>query len=121
VYGLLSAEEVAGLDLGGCELAVVAACKSAVGVRMPGQGAASLQSAFHVAGARNVITALWDVHDTSSERFMKHFYAHLWPDAGAPVKHRAILDAFRAARDELRQETGIGVLDWAGFVLSGRG
>src|SRR5207344_3004027 len=68
VYGLLSAEEVAGLDLGGCELAVVAACKSAVGVRLPGQGVASLQSAFHVAGARNVITALWAVHDTSSER-----------------------------------------------------
>jgi CHAT domain-containing protein len=119
VPGLVTAEELAALDLSNCELAVLSACDTNVGERRAGQGVASLQMALHMAGARSAITSLWKVPDEATRELMVDFYRRLWVE-GKP-KHQALWEAkmrLRGARDEagnLRFSTR----EWAAWVLTG--
>jgi CHAT domain-containing protein/tetratricopeptide (TPR) repeat protein len=110
--GILTADELAGLDLSDCELAVLSACETNVGLQRSGQGIQSLQTALHVAGARSTITSLWKVDDAVARRLMERFYTALWVD-DAPVG-----EALWSAKQFLRDE-GASVRDWAAWVLSG--
>lgn len=111
--GVVTAEEVAGWDLAGCELAVLSACDTASGeLRRGGQGIASLHRALHVAGARSVITSLWQVEDEGARRLMTEFYRRLWEEGLPP--DRALWGAKTALREE-RFPARV----WAGWVLSG--
>jgi CHAT domain-containing protein/tetratricopeptide (TPR) repeat protein len=116
---VLTAEELASFDLSSCELAVLSACDTNVGVRRAGQGVASLQRALHMAGARSVITSLWKVPDEATKELMVDFYRRLWIEK--KPKHQALWEAktkLREAKDErgvLRYTTR----DWAAWVLTG--
>ncbi len=110
--GILTAEEIAGLDLGRCELAVLSACETSVGVRRAGQSVHSLQSALHAAGARSVVTSLWKVDDRWTRRLMELFYTYLW------VEEMPRAEALWRAKTDLRRE-GAAVRDWAAWVLTG--
>ena len=119
VPGLVTAEELSGLDLTGCELAVLSACDTNVGERRAGQGVASLQKALHMAGARSVITSLWKVPDEATSELMLDFYRRLWVEK--KPKHQALWEAklrLRNARDE-RGEPLYTTRDWAAWVLTG--
>ena len=59
------------LDLSNCELAVLSACETNVGIRRAGQGIQSLQGALHAAGARTAITSLWKVDDRPTRELME--------------------------------------------------
>jgi CHAT domain-containing protein/lipopolysaccharide biosynthesis regulator YciM len=74
----LTAEEVAGLDLRGCELAVLSACETGLGKVAGWQGVQGLQRGFHQAGAQNVCASLWSVNDAATSVLMKQFYTRLW-------------------------------------------
>ena len=112
VPGILTAEELAALDLSNCELAVLSACETNVGVRRAGQGIQSLQSALHTAGARTAITSLWKVDDAYTRRLMERFYTNMW---GAGMGKS---EALWAAKMSLRDE-GARLRHWAAWVLSG--
>ncbi len=112
VPGILTAEELASLDLGDCELAVLSACETNVGLRRAGQGIQSLQAALHAAGARTAITSLWKVDDEATRRLFELFYARLWKERLG--KSTALWQAKMALRAE-----GHPLRDWAGWVLSG--
>ena len=112
VPGILTAEELASFDLGKCELAVLSACETSVGIRRAGQGIQSLQTALHAAGARTAITSLWKVDDAATRRFFELFYTKLWKDDLGRA------DALWQAKMALRAE-GRPLRDWAGWVLSG--
>ena len=119
VDGCVTAEELAALDLRNCDLAVLSACNTSVGVRRAGQGVASLRTALHAGGARSVITSLWKVDDAATRELMVEFYRLLLvekvPKATALWRARM---ALRDARD--REGRPIhGAKDWAGWVLSG--
>jgi CHAT domain-containing protein len=119
ITGLVTAEELATLDLSGCQLAVLSACDTNVGLRRAGQGVASLQRALHMAGARSVITSLWKVPDEATGALMVDFYRRLWIE-GEP-KSTALWKAKMAIRDA-RDETGkrkYSTRDWAAWVLTG--
>jgi len=117
--GRMTADELSGLDLSRCELAVLSACETGLGVRRAGQGVASLRSALHAAGARSMITSLWKVPDRASSELMGHFYRALWIE-GLPKA-----DALWAAKSRLRSEVDpsgrarYATSDWAGWVFSG--
>jgi hypothetical protein len=109
--GLITADELALADLSRCELVVLSACDTNVGIASAGQGVASFQKALHAAGAKTVVTSLWKVDDAAARELMLAFYAALWSDGAEPqVALWRAKTALRARRAPAR--------DWAGWVLS---
>ena len=119
VHGVMTAEELRGLDLSGCELAVLSACETHVGADRRGQGIASLQSALHAAGVRTAITSLWRVPDDVTQELMTEFYRRVW--LLGESKPKALWEAKSAIRSQVDAdgEPLYGPYHWAGWVLSG--
>ncbi len=119
IPGTVTAEELSTLDLSNCELAVVSACETNVGLHRAGQGVASLQRAMRMAGARTVVTSLWRVPDDATESLMVDFYRRIWIE-GKP-KASALWEAKQALRNErdASGRTRYRVSDWAGWILTG--
>jgi WD40 repeat protein/CHAT domain-containing protein/tetratricopeptide (TPR) repeat protein len=90
--GILTALEVAGLDLRGVNLAVLSACETGLGKEAGGEGVLGLQRSFAVAGARSVVASLWQVPDEPTRVLMAHMYANLWQNKMTK------LEALRAAQ-----------------------
>jgi CHAT domain-containing protein len=111
--GVLTAEDIAGLDLGRCELAVLSACGTSQGELRPlGSGTASLQRAFQLAGARATVTSLWHVDDATTRELMRMFYTAVWRE-GVPPR-----DALWQAKMEL-DDRSVPPREWAAWVLTG--
>jgi CHAT domain-containing protein len=96
--GILTAEEVAWLNLSGCDLVTLSACDTGLGVTEAGEGLIGLRRAFHLAGARTTITSLWRVRDDAMLELMTEFYRRLWSG------HESKGHALRAAQLALLQE-----------------
>jgi len=80
--GVVTANEIASLDLSGVKLVTLSACESGGGVVVSGDGVYGMRKAFFLAGVKNVVSALWNVDDESSKRFMLSLYnkpAHVIP------------------------------------------
>jgi CHAT domain-containing protein/tetratricopeptide (TPR) repeat protein len=119
IPGLVTAEEISALDLSSCELVVLSACDTNVGLRRAGQGVASLQKALHMAGARSVITSLWRVPDEATRELMVDFYRRIWVEK--KPKAQALWEAkskLRNAKDESGHPK-YTTRDWAAWVLTG--
>ncbi|MDA1266135.1 MAG: CHAT domain-containing protein [Planctomycetota bacterium] len=110
--GVLTAEELSTLDLSGCELAVLSACDTSVGVARPDHGVASLQQALHLVGARSTLTSLWKADDEATQRLIQAFYAKLWGEGLGKA------EALRQAKRQMRAEN-YPAMYWAGWVLTG--
>jgi CHAT domain-containing protein/tetratricopeptide (TPR) repeat protein len=96
--GMLTALEVAEMDLSGLELAVLSACETGLGEEAGGEGLLGLQRAFQVAGCKSVVSSLWSVHDAATSVLMERLYHHLWKGK------KGKLEALRLAQlDVLRQ------------------
>ena len=116
--GILTAEEIGGLNLQGTEWAVLSACDTGLGEIKAGEGVFGLRRAFQVAGARTVIMSLWSVEDRSAMEWMRALYEG---------RLRRGLDTAEAVREAslsvLRQRRARGQSThpfyWAGFVASG--
>jgi CHAT domain-containing protein/tetratricopeptide (TPR) repeat protein len=76
--GILTAEEVATLNLSGVNLAVLSACETGLGQMAGGEGLLGLQRAFQTAGARTVVATLWKVDDAATRDLIGRFYDNLW-------------------------------------------
>jgi CHAT domain-containing protein/tetratricopeptide (TPR) repeat protein len=116
--GILTAEEVASLNLEGTEWAVLSACDTGLGEIKAGEGVFGLRRAFQIAGARTVIMSLWSVEDRSAMEWMRALYE-------GRLRHNLnTADAVReASLTVLRQRRARGQsvhpFYWAGFVASG--
>jgi CHAT domain-containing protein/tetratricopeptide (TPR) repeat protein len=110
--GVMTAEEILGLNLTSCYLVTLSACDTAIGVRRAGQGYASLRAALSGAGARYTLNSLWRVNDKSTRELMVEFYRRLWQNKEAP--HTALWNAKMTARKAERP-----FRQWAGWMLTG--
>jgi CHAT domain-containing protein/tetratricopeptide (TPR) repeat protein len=116
--GILTAEEIAALDLSGVEWAVLSACDTGIGEVKVGEGVLGLRRAFEVAGARTLILSLWPVEDQAARDWMRQLYrARL-------VLGLTTIDAVHQANlHTLRQRRASGQSThpfyWAGFVAAG--
>ncbi|HUO60588.1 MAG TPA: CHAT domain-containing tetratricopeptide repeat protein, partial [Candidatus Acidoferrales bacterium] len=116
--GLLTAQEIAGLDLTGLDWAVLSACNTGNGEVGTTEGVLGLQRAFRVAGARTVIMTLWPVDDNASRRFMRELYDERLE------KHATTADAMwhataRMLQKQREEHASTHPWYWAGFVASG--
>ncbi len=133
--GVLTAEEVAELDLGRTELVVLSACETGLGEVAGGEGIFGLQRAFGLAGARTVAASLWKVDDAATQRLMAHFYDNLWRrhmGPAAALRHAQLsllrgpgtrsVERGRVVTDDGAVEKSSGRLHprlWAAWVVSG--
>lgn len=116
--GILTAEEVASLNLAGVEWAVLSACDTGLGEIKAGEGVFGLRRAFQIAGARTVIMSLWSVEDDSTREWMRALYRGRLQqrlDTAAAVRE-AGLTILRARRAK-GQSTH--PFYWAAFVAAG--
>jgi CHAT domain-containing protein len=116
--GILTAQEVAALDLTGVELAVLSACDTGVGVIRAGEGVFGLRRAFEIAGVRTLIMSLWPVEDEASRQWMLALYGSRFTSgmATADAVHEASL-ALLLERKVNGESTH--PFFWAGFIASG--
>jgi CHAT domain-containing protein/tetratricopeptide (TPR) repeat protein len=117
--GILTAEEVRWMDLGGVELVVLSACETGLGRAHAGEGLLGLRRALHIAGADTVLSSLWPVPDEQTAQLMEAFYTNLW------VRGLNRVESLRRAQLELLAESRGSQPDGrpavlGAFVLSGR-
>ena len=137
--GILTALEVASLDLQHVELAVLSACETGLGKVVRGEGVLGLQRAFHVAGAKTTVASLWKVDDAATVAVMTEYYRQLWEERtgkGAALRQTqlAMLEHYDLSTSKLRPR-GLALLPssepeqqavrlppyyWAAFVISGQ-
>jgi CHAT domain-containing protein len=80
--GLLTGEDVTGLDLLDTELVVLSACETALGTVKIGEGVFGLRRAFFQAGAKTLVMSLWKVPDEATRELMTEFYRRLLDGEG---------------------------------------
>ncbi|MBS1910891.1 MAG: CHAT domain-containing protein [Bacteroidetes bacterium] len=110
--GIVTAYDVAHMNLSGTQLVVLSACETGLGDIMVGEGVFGLKRAFRAAGARAVMMSLWKVPDKQTAELMRLFYAN-WLDRGM-TKPAALV----AAQREMAGKYGDPYY-WAAFVLVG--
>lgn len=116
--GILTAEEIATLDLETASWVVLSACDTGLGAGDARGEIAGLRRAFQVAGARTLVTSLWAVEDEAARSWMRALYE-------ARFRHRlGTAEAVRVAMLEAlaaRRAAGSDThpFYWAGFVASG--
>lgn len=101
--GILTAKEIAGLDLRGLDLVVLSACQTGLG-EITGDGVFGLQRGFKKAGAQSLLMSLWKVDDQATQMLMTQFYANL---IKGQSKYEALREAQRYVRDYETEETVI--------------
>jgi CHAT domain-containing protein len=111
--GVLTALEVAALNLHGTQLAILSACETGVGNIKIGDGVYGLRRALVIAGTQTQILSLWQVDDVGTKDLMVKYYQNLKANKG---RHAAL------------QETQLEFLKnpkyqhpyyWASFIPSG--
>lgn len=75
--GVLTAGELAALNLQNTALVVLSACDSGLGSVREREGVFGLRRAIAQAGAKNLIVSLWQADDAATGRMMKDFYERL--------------------------------------------
>jgi CHAT domain-containing protein len=111
--GVVTALEVASLDLTRTELVTLSACDTALGEIHDGEGVFGLRRALVLAGSRSQLLSLWRVADQPTQVLMTDYYRRL-----ALGEERGA--ALRAVQLDFASQPGrTHPYYWAAFVLSG--
>lgn len=111
--GLLTAEDVTGLDLLSTEMVVLSACETGLGRVRVGEGVFGLRRAFVLAGAKTLVMSLWKVPDKQTCLLMELFYENLLK------KGLGRAEALRQAQLALRQQYPTQPFYWGAFICQG--
>jgi CHAT domain-containing protein len=110
--GLMRMREIVKLDLDG-RAVILAACSSASGLMLRGEGPMSLARAFFQAGATTVVASLWPLRDDVAARLFEDVYREL-------ARGRSVAHALAAVQRD-RIAAGSPPQEWAGLVVLGDG
>jgi CHAT domain-containing protein len=116
--GVVTAMEIANLDLESVDWAVLSACDTGVGESVSGEGVFGFRRAFRIAGAGAVIMSLWPVEDESTLEWMEHLYRARLEDGMSTAE-----SVRRAGLELLRTRRGRGLSThpfyWGAFIAAG--
>jgi CHAT domain-containing protein len=111
--GLLTAMEVASLDLWGTKLVVLSACDTGLGEVKNGEGVYGLRRALVLAGSETQVMSLWPVSDRATRSFMASYYKRLLEGEGRG-------EALRQIELEMLKDTKLRhPYYWASFIQAG--
>lgn len=116
--GILTAEEVATLDLRGVECVVLSACDTGVGEVMASEGVFGLRRAFRIAGAKTLVLSLWPVEDASTRFWMRELYRETFAD-GASTAEAVRAASLRTLEWARKSGASTSPATWGAFVASG--
>jgi len=108
--GILTASEVAQLNLKKTKLVVLSACETGLGTIDGSEGTFGLKRGFKLAGVEQMIVSLWPVTDKETMELMTLFYTDL-------TKTLNPIASFEKAQKEMRNKYPQEPEKWAGFVL----
>ena len=94
--GILSACEIASLNLSKAELVVLCCCETGLGFVTP-DGVYGIQRGLKNAGAKSIVCTLWDIDDKASCFFMIRFYQYL-------KTYKDLHKAFCRAREAMKND-----------------
>lgn len=106
--GILTANEVAQMDLNGTQLVILSACETALG-NYSFEGVFGLPRGFKQAGVKSLLVSLWSVNDKSTSLLMSSFYRY-W------MQGETKQQAFKHAVNDVRKDYPEPFY-WAPFVL----
>lgn len=106
--GVLTAEEIAGMNLSGTDLLVLSACQTGLG-EITSSGVEGLQKGFKIAGVNTIIMSLWEVSDVVTETMMTTFYKNL-------TKGKSKREAFDKAVEAVKKKYPSPEY-WAAFIM----
>lgn len=107
--GIVTAADIAKMNLRHCSLAVLSACETALG-QMGSDGVFGLQRGFKNAGVHTLLMSLRKVNDEATMKMMVHFYRSLM--AGQTPNQ-----ALRSAQQYLRTNGYDKPEYWASFIV----
>jgi CHAT domain-containing protein len=111
--GFLRLPDIYAMQLS-ADVVVLSACQTALGRDVRGEGLVGLSRGFLHAGARSVVSTLWEVRDRQTSELMTRFYQAMLRDGRTPSA------ALREAQlRTLRDPASSAPFYWAGFVLNG--
>lgn len=108
--GILTAKEIAELDLRTLDLVVLSACQTGLG-EITGDGVFGLQRGFKKAGVNTLLMSLWKVDDEATRLLMTHFYQNL---LSGQSKFESLREAQQFVRDyevEVKDDSDSGSLE----------
>ena len=109
--GILTANDIARLDLSNTDMVVLSACQTGQG-KATSEGLYGLQRAFKKAGVGTIVMSLWSVSDKTTSGFMIAFYDCLVNPHNAWNKRKA----FEEAKQIIRKKHPDPYY-WAAFVM----
>lgn len=109
----LRPHQIAVLNLD-ADLVVLSGCETGIGKSIGSEGSLSLSRPFLVAGAKQVVSSLWQVSDRATAVLMERFYFHLLKE------NQSAELALRSAQQWMREQSQWEhPYFWAGFVVQG--
>jgi CHAT domain-containing protein len=111
--GILTALEVAGLDLWGSKLVALSACNTGLGEIRNGEGVQGLRRALVLAGSESQVISLWAVMDERAKDIMIPYYRALRRGEGRGEGLRQVQLRMLRSRDRRHP------FYWAAFIQSG--
>lgn len=111
--GFLGLQDIYNLNLN-ADLVVLSACQTGLGKDIEGEGLVGMTRGFMYAGARRVVTSLWNVVDSATAELMGDFYKAMEQDRMPPAA------ALRRAQIQMwKQKRWSDPYYWAAFQIQG--
>lgn len=111
--GILTAQEIAALDLRGLDLVVLSACHTGLGDVVSGEGVFGLQRGFKRAGANTILMSLGKVDDEATRILMVDFYRNMM---NGNTKQKSLQEAQKFLR-KVENRKYDDPKYWASFIM----